>query len=168
MAGKLRVYASQIDGVHEWIVAAPNQAAALAAWGVNQNLFEQGRAKLETEPAAVRVALKASGAPLWRLAGSNDPFAPVAAQGDVAGWRAAAKAVGAHSTKIEPKPSRAPLEKAQMALAQFEDESRIKRTSMEKRRRALERRAEEVENALNDERKRLAGAVDKLRRAVDV
>ncbi|HEY5105987.1 MAG TPA: hypothetical protein VII73_04340 [Caulobacteraceae bacterium] len=147
MAAKPNVYASQIDGVHEWIVAAPNQAAALAAWGVNQNLFAQGQARIETEPAAVRAALKAAGAPLWRLTGSSGAFTPVAPRGDVAGWTAAAKAIGARAARSKPKPSRAPLEKVQ---------------------RALDRQAEDLERRPEEERKQLAQAVGKRRRALEV
>ena len=44
MAGrKLKVFQAQF-GFYDTIVAAPSQAAALRAWGVNQNLFASGEA----------------------------------------------------------------------------------------------------------------------------
>ncbi len=38
----LRTYTAEIDGLNQWIVAAPNQKAALEAFGVHQNLFARG------------------------------------------------------------------------------------------------------------------------------
>src|SRR6185295_9593372 len=69
MAGKshsrLKVYATHI-GLHEWLVAAPSQKAALKAWDVRENLFATGAAKVVTDPKAVKLAMTAPGDPVAR------------------------------------------------------------------------------------------------------
>ena len=75
MAGrKLKVFQAQF-GFYDTVVAAPSQAAALKAWGVNQNLFASGEAKLTTDAAAVAAAMAKPEIPLRRAVGSTDPFA---------------------------------------------------------------------------------------------
>lgn len=70
---RLKVYQAQF-GFHDSVVAAPNQAAALAAWGIRQNLFAEGRAKVSDDPAAVEAALAHPEIPLRRAIGSKDLF----------------------------------------------------------------------------------------------
>src|ERR1700743_1731207 len=70
---KLKVYQAPF-GFHESVVAAPNQTAALRAWGSHQNLFAEGLAKITTDAAAVAAALKHPETPLRRAIGSDDPF----------------------------------------------------------------------------------------------
>jgi hypothetical protein len=75
MAGrKLKVFQAQF-GFYDTVVAAPSQAAALRAWGVNQNLFASGEAKLTTDEAAITAATAHPETPLRRAVGSSDPFA---------------------------------------------------------------------------------------------
>jgi len=74
MAGrKLKVFQAQF-GFYDTVVAAPSQAAALRAWGVNQNLFASGEAKVTTDAAAVAAATAHPETPLRRAVGSRDPF----------------------------------------------------------------------------------------------
>lgn len=70
---RLKVYAAQF-GFHDSVVAAPNQAKALAAWGTRQNLFAEGRAKVSDDAEAIAAALACPGTPLRRAVGSQDPF----------------------------------------------------------------------------------------------
>lgn len=88
MARKPRVYVADVDGVHEWAVAAPNQKAALEALGVGQNLFAQGLARLANDGDAVEAASACPGRPVRRLKGADEPFQPVDAE-DASGWAAA-------------------------------------------------------------------------------
>jgi hypothetical protein len=75
MAGrKLKVFQAQF-GFYDTVVAAPSQAAALRAWGVNQNLFASGEATITTDEATVAAATAHPETPLRRAVGSNDPFA---------------------------------------------------------------------------------------------
>jgi len=71
---KLKVFQAQF-GFYDTVVAAPSQAAALRAWGVNQNLFASGEAKLTTDEAAISAATAHPETPLRRAVGSSDPFA---------------------------------------------------------------------------------------------
>jgi hypothetical protein len=73
MAAKLKVYAARI-GFHDTVVAAPNQAAALAAWDVRENLFAQKAAAVAHDPKATKAALARPGVVLRRAAGSNEAF----------------------------------------------------------------------------------------------
>jgi 2-hydroxychromene-2-carboxylate isomerase len=77
-------YTAEIDGLHEWIVAAPNQQAALDAFGVNQNLFAQGEAGVTIDPALMSAAEAKPGVPLRRMKGSKGAFEEAAGGAD---WR---------------------------------------------------------------------------------
>ena len=55
-ARKLKVFQAQL-GFYDTVVAAPSQAAALRAWGVHQNLFADGLARITDEEHAVEAAL---------------------------------------------------------------------------------------------------------------
>jgi len=70
---KLKVFQARI-GFHDTVVAAPSQAAALRAWGVHQNLFARGEARVTTDPATVEAAVAHPETPLRRAVGSNDKF----------------------------------------------------------------------------------------------
>jgi hypothetical protein len=74
VARKLKVFQAQF-GFYDTVVAAPSQAAALRAWGVNQNLFASGEASLATDEAAVAAATEHPEIPLRRAVGSKEPFA---------------------------------------------------------------------------------------------
>ena len=70
---KLKVFQAQF-GFHDSVVAAPNQAAALRAWGIRQNLFAEGQAHVTDDRQAVDAARAHPETPFFRLAGSNDPY----------------------------------------------------------------------------------------------
>jgi hypothetical protein len=73
-AGKrLKVFQAQF-GFYDTVVAAPSQGAALRAWGIRQNLFASGEARLTTDNAAVAAATAHPETPLRRAVGSDDPF----------------------------------------------------------------------------------------------
>jgi hypothetical protein len=163
MPAKPKVYVANLDGVHQWIVAAPNQAAALKAWGVSQNLFQQGRAKVADEPRAVQAALADAGQPLRRLAGSKGAFVRVAAEGDLSGWQAAAKAVGAKRGSAKPRLSRRALDAAEACLADFEAAAKSRRAAIDKKRQALDVQAARLEQDLGVRRDELADAVKNAR-----
>ena len=50
-ARRLKVYRTEL-GFFDTVVAAPNQSAALEAWGVHQNLFAEHRAAVTADAAA--------------------------------------------------------------------------------------------------------------------
>jgi hypothetical protein len=71
---RLKVFQAQI-GFYDTVVAAPSQAAALRAWGVHQNLFANGEARITDDAQAKAAAIAHPEVPLRRAVGSADPFA---------------------------------------------------------------------------------------------
>jgi hypothetical protein len=65
---RLKVYAARLDGLNDYVVAAPNQGEALKAWDVRQNLFQEGLAAVTDEASAVKAASARPGVVLRRPA----------------------------------------------------------------------------------------------------
>lgn len=157
MAAKLKTYWAEIDGLHEWIVAAPNQRAALDAFGINQDLFAQDEAGIETDPDKSDAAAARPGVPLRRMKGSKEDFKPA---GGGADWTAVLEAI----PKSKPKPpSRKAIERAEAALADFQDRGVAQVERLEAEQAALARKLTETRAALKDERKALEAALAKAR-----
>jgi len=72
-ARRLKVFQAQI-GFYDTVVAAPNQTAALRAWGTHQNLFAGGQARITDDVDAVKAALANPEVPLRRVVGTENPF----------------------------------------------------------------------------------------------
>src|ERR1700760_2908350 len=70
---RLKVFQAQF-GFHDSVVAAPSQAAALRAWGVRQNLFAEGQARIAEDPKAVEAALAHPEVLLRRAVGTKAAF----------------------------------------------------------------------------------------------
>jgi len=113
----VRVYSAEIDGVNEWIVAAPNQKAALEALGVHQDLFAQGRARIEKDEEKAAQAAARPGVPLRRPKGSRGPFA---ADGGGDAWAAALKAAPKGAGRKPPAKSDKPPKPEKPARAEPE------------------------------------------------
>lgn len=164
---RMKVYQAAIDGVNDWIVAAPNQKAALEAWGVHQNLFLKGEASTTEEDAAVLAALARPGVPLRRPRGSKAAFRP-AGEADPSGWEAAARAVGAKKprkrTDAPPKPDLSKVKAAEAALARFEKEAAAHLRGFASRRAQLEREEKKQRSELDQRRRRLTEDIERERR----
>ena len=188
-----RVYAADIDGVHEWIVAAPNQRAALDALGVNQDLFAQGLARPEKDPVKVEAARDQPGVALRRPKGSKGDFEPAGGDGSGA-WDAALKAApkgrAKRSAQEAPKPSKAarpasaqkaapprretkpppdrrPVLEARKALKAFGREAARTLGDLGQERAEVERRIKRAESSLAKRRESLTRAVEKAQAAYD-
>ena len=140
MARNLKVFQAQF-GFFDSVVAATSQAAALRAWGVNQNLFASGEATITTDEAAVAAAITHPETPLRRAIGTRDAFAlEPASLPDVAD--APKQVVVKRQPKakpaklVKPTPDRSKLDAAEGALRAL-DEDR-KRQEVEFRREAEE------------------------------
>ena len=152
--GPLRTYTAEIDGLNQWIVAAPNQKAALEAFGVHQNLFAQGLAGLTRDEALIEAANAQPGVPLKRpkkggrftAAGGSD-------------WSEALKAT-AKSPKARKPPSRAKLDRARAALDAVRQDG-------DRTLAALEATVEAARKRLAEEQARVEKAVAKAEAAVD-
>jgi len=112
-----KVYWAEIDGLNEWIVAAPNRPDALAAFDLRQDLFAQGLAGEEKDPAKIEAARASPGTPLRRPQGSKAPFAPADAAAD---WSAALPKGSKARANAKPKPDRKALAQAEARLKQIE------------------------------------------------
>jgi len=115
-----KVYWAEIDGLNEWIVAAPNRSDALAAFDLRQDLFAQGLAGEEKDPAKIEAARASPGTPLRRPQGSKAPFAPAGAAAD---WSAALPK-GSKARAKPKKPDRRALDDAEARLKRIEDAHR--------------------------------------------
>jgi hypothetical protein len=144
--GSLRTYTAEIDGLNQWIVAAPNQTAALEAFGVHQNLFAQGLAGLTRDADLAKAANAQPGVPLKRPK-TGGTFRPAGGGSD---WSEALKAT-AKAPRARKPPSRARLEKA--------------RAARDATREAGERTLAELEAAVTAARERLAAAQERVDKA---
>lgn len=68
MAARLKTFVTS-DGMTDYVVATSSRAKALAAWGVRQDLFKEGRAYETNDPALIRAAAAQPGEVLRKPAG---------------------------------------------------------------------------------------------------
>ena len=140
---KLKVFQAQF-GFYDVVVAAPSQAAALRAWGVHQNLFAEGMARVIDDPEAVDAALAHPGALLKRAVGSADPFAldPVNLPAVPSAARKAQhqpKRGSRASPPPEPPPAdRGDLDSAERALRELEEAWKQREAEFRRRREELD------------------------------
>ncbi len=159
-ARALKVYAAEIDGLNDWIVAAPNRKAALDALGVRQDLFAQDMAREETDPKRVAAGREQPGVALRRPKGSDDPFKPAAGPTD---WSAAVPK--ASKAKSKPKSDKRDLDKARAHLAEIEDRHRRETGDIAEERVRLDAREAREAKDFAAERKAALAAVDKAAKA---
>jgi hypothetical protein len=159
MPRTLKVYAAPL-GFFESVVAAPSKAAALRAWGVHQDLFASGEAKLATDPAAVKAATADPGVPLKRAIGGNGRF-----ERDPDLPHAPAAEPGKRGARPKPKPDRAALDAAEARLKEIEDEQADGEAEFERRREALEAEAAAAVEGWTAAREKADADVERKRRA---
>jgi hypothetical protein len=166
---KLKVFQAQF-GFFDTVVAAPSQAAALRAWGIHQDLFAGGQARITDDPQAVEAALAHPETPLKRAVGSNDPFALEAAslpkvpdapkQGQV---KPAAK------PKPEPQPKppadRSALDAAEAALRKLDEGRKREEAAFRLRQNELDAQRAAAQAAYVEGRKTATAAVVQARQA---
>lgn len=166
---RLKVFQAQF-GFYDTVVAAPSQAAALRAWGVNQNLFASGEAKITMDEAAIVAATAHPETPLRRAVGSREPFAlePTtlpAVQDMPKRPRATAAPKVKPAPPARPVPNRSDLDAAEGVLTALD--SRRKREEAGFRREAedLERRRMAAQDAYVAARKAATSKVVEARAA---
>ena len=152
MAGRrLKAFQAQF-GFYDSIVAAPSRAAALRAWGVHQDLFASGDARLATDEAAIAAAMAHPQTPLRRAVGSSDAFAlePTSLpEVPDPPRKPAAKA----APKAKPvAPTRAPadrsrLDAAEQALRDLDERRKREEAGLRKAQEDLEARREAAQEA---------------------
>ncbi|MBV8682681.1 MAG: hypothetical protein JO111_07395 [Caulobacteraceae bacterium] len=170
MAARMKVYQASF-GFHESVVAAPNQKAALEAWGARQNLFAEGLARVTDDDAATKAALAHPGQPLRRPLGATGAFSldPSELPKVPMQTRPTPRKRGASTAKVA-KPPRDPpdrgrLDAAEAALRAVQAKRRAAEDAFRARLHALE---QERSAAMTDLDAKLAAAkaeVDDARRA---
>lgn len=144
---RLKVFQARL-GFYDTVVAAPSQAAALRAWGVHQNLFADGLARVTDDEQATNAALASPEIPLKRAVGSSDPFSlePALPQVPKKPKSSRPKAPATPKAEQQPPKSRAdrtPLDAAEAALRELDD--RRKREEADLGRRMDELKAEQLQ-----------------------
>ena len=155
-----KVYAAEIDGLNDWIVAAPNRKAALDALGVRQDLFAQGMAREEQDPGLVAAARAAPGAALRRAKGAKGAFEPVTGPAD---WSAAVPR--SRKARAKPEPDRRELDRAQARLAEVVDRHRRETDDIAEERARLDARQASENEAFAAARQAAKAAVDEAAKA---
>ena len=154
---KLKVFRTPI-GFHDAYVAAPSRKAALEAWGAGTDLFSAGIAEVVTgEGAAAKAALAKPGevVRVRRTGGKEDKGGPRIKSG---------------VTKEKRKPSRAAVDKAEVALAALEDKQEAERAELAAEEARLARRRRTLDEQHAEAREtaeaRLQDAEDRYREAM--
>lgn len=190
----LKVFRTAI-GFDDAYVAAPSQKAALAAWGVESNLFGLGMAEVITDPELIREPLAAPGTVIRRRRGdlaqhlaaaSRTPkrrakSAAPAEEAPVGSRRAVRsadkRATGATEpgTKPHPKlkakppppPTRARVAEAEAELAAFESQSETELADLRKREEALRKERQGIEKRQHAERVELQRRAEREKEEYD-
>ena len=166
-ARRLKVFQAQF-GFYDTVVAASSQAAALKAWGVHQNLFANGEARLATDDAAAAAALEHPETPLRRAVGSSDPFrlepASLPQVPDVP-KRPTAKATSEPKRVAPPTPpaDRTALDAAERALSKLDAARKAEEADLRSRQGALDAAKIAAQSAYVADRKAAAAAIAKAR-----
>ncbi|MDP3489762.1 MAG: hypothetical protein Q8R71_06465 [Phenylobacterium sp.] len=119
-ARRLKVFQAQI-GFYDTVVAVPSQPAALKAWGLRQDLFASGHAKLAEDPEAVAAAMAQPDTPLKRPVGTCDPFVIETARLPKVGAAAGkSKSPLAAPKRASPKPVKPPADRTRLDALESE------------------------------------------------
>lgn len=166
--GRLKVFMTQI-GFHNWLVAAPSQKAALEAWDVKENLFAIGSAYVVTDKACIALAMKSPGVPV--PVDAEHAFAKatkVLRLDDHRRKKLSAASPAPAAAKKAParrkrKADRTKLDKAEHALADFKRRAVRERAGIIRAQKALDLKAEALEEELDAEQQRLEENLEEAR-----
>ena len=141
-------------------MAVPSQTAALEAWGVHQNLFASGHAKVIEDADAIAAARAHPGVPLRRPVGSKSPYRLTAGTPKLEDEpRSRGRA------KPQPPADRRGLDAAEAALATLAAEQDEAMANLDRRRQALDREVAAAEQAHAKARKAAQAALARARTA---
>ena len=150
---KLKVFRTPA-GFHDAYVAAPSQKAALAAWGVEANLFARGLAEQVTDPALSAAPLAAPGEVI-KVARTMADAPPEPTRRKPAarpGSKARPKPAPKPKPAPEPKPSRTDLDAAEHALANAEKRHAREKAALRREEEALAERRRTLDREHAEER----------------
>jgi hypothetical protein len=156
---QLKVFRTPI-GFHDAYVAAPSQKAAMEAWGSDKDLFSRGEAERVTDPALTAEPLASPGLVIKRLRGTAAEH--MAALPDDAPPRKPPRAKTSSGKKEQaPRPSRAELDAAELALAQAAERQAEESGALAEREAELARERRALAKAQEREMARLGQERDK-------
>jgi len=158
---RLKVFRTPI-GFHDAYVAAPSQKAALEAWGSDHNLFARGEAELVEDPALAAEPLAHPGAVIKRLRGTAEEQL-AALPPDRSSVRPVKKRESGRQTKPVPRPDRAPLDRADEAIAAAERRHQERLNALTREEQELRERRRAAEKARDAEIGKLQARADALR-----
>ncbi len=160
---KLKVFRTS-TGFHDAYVAAPSQKAALAAWGVEGNLFAQGLAEQVTDEALMAEAMAQPGVVIRKLRGTEaEHFAALGAPPKKRKPKPAAETQApsppskpakpkAPKPKPKPRPGRDALDAADLALEQAIAEQKAAVAELDEQIEALRKQRRQLEQTHQQER----------------
>ncbi|WP_305307506.1 hypothetical protein [Phenylobacterium sp.] len=168
-ARRLKVFQAQI-GFYDTVVAVSSQPAALKAWGLRQDLFASGHAKVAEDPQAIEAALAHPDMPLKRPVGTRDPFeleaagAPRLPERPPKGARRAAAGKAAEPDRARTKPPKPKADRGQLNAA--ETDLQALEETQSKEAAALQRRKDELEAEIQTSQAAHAEALKAAKTAV--
>jgi hypothetical protein len=146
MAKKLKTFVTNF-GFYELAVATPSMAAALRAWGLTHNAFDQDLARQTDDPKIIAAAEASPGQVLRRPIGSKGPFTADAPLPGVKGSR---------KKKAEkPKPDPTAIKEAEAALDRAKARHDKKMHALADEREKIDRQMEGEEESWQAEREQL-------------
>jgi hypothetical protein len=158
VAPRLKVFVTS-DGLTDYVVATTSRAKALAAWGVRQDVFKEGRARETDEPDLVAAASATPGKVLRRPAGTRAQLARL---------EAAPRAKRPVAKPRPAGPSKAALRRIadlEKRLAELDAAQAREAEALARERADLERRAEASAAAHAARREKLVAALSAARQA---
>jgi hypothetical protein len=159
MAPRLKVFTTS-DGFTDYVVAVSSRPKALAAWGVRQDLFKEGRAQETDDPALAKAARAQPGQVLRRAAGSREALAKVKPR----------KPVKPGKPVKQGKPPKALLKRIddlEKRLAKAEAAHAKASARLEAERAALDRREAELRAGYETRRSSLDARLAEARKVLD-
>lgn len=164
MARALKVF-STAAGFYEAVVAAPSRKAALAAWGVHDDLFASGAAREVDDPKLREEAFARPGEIVRVPIAMDAALVAAAAQPRTDPKPAEPKPSLKAVAPARPPPDRTELTAAEMVLRTKEDDRDRRAAELEEARRSLEVREAEVKRTSDAAVRAASKQVDRARRA---
>lgn len=153
-------------GFHNWLVAAPSQKAALEAWDVKENLFAIGSAQVVTDRDCIELAMRTPGVPV--PVDADHAFAKATKVLKLDDHRKrkiphSAPPPARKASARKKKADRSRLDRAEQALDDFKKRAVRERAAIVRAQKALDLKAETLEEQLEAEQERLEEMLEDAR-----
>ena len=163
---QLKVFRTPI-GFHDAYVAVPSQKAALEAWGSDHDLFGRGEAERVEDPALIAEPLAHPGTVIKRLRGTAEQQFAALPPARRSKSNSAERPEPRRKAKPAPRPDRAPLDRAEEAVAAAERRHEQKLDALIKEEEKLRQRRRAAEKARDAQIGKLRDRADRLRESYE-